>query len=191
MRATACCLKRVGQCLSRMRRKVHVRFLGEGLRATSAPYPTEEGQRMPETPVGGFEYGGRGFRFHTATCQLKPGGYLYVDAVGRGCGLSLVGVPFPDAASFGELPGRVWEPDEDGLARYADVFAEGGLEVRGSAYGLWPGASPARGSTPTRACRRCPSGSTLRTANTVARTRPTAWSNAGSSDGRWSSAEHS
>jgi hypothetical protein len=34
-----------------------------------------------------------------------------------------------------DLPGRVWEPDEDELALHADVFAEGGLEVRGKQ--LW------------------------------------------------------
>ncbi len=32
----------VVQCLSCMRRKAPVQFLGEGVRATSPPYPTEE-----------------------------------------------------------------------------------------------------------------------------------------------------
>jgi hypothetical protein len=95
----------------------------------------EGGHRMPEASVGGFEYGGRGFRFHTATCKLNSGRCLHIEAVGRGCGLWLVGVPFPGAASFSDLPGRAWEPDEDELALQADVFAEGGLEVRGKR--LW------------------------------------------------------
>src|SRR6266478_4675227 len=40
MRTTACRFRCVGQCLSRMRRKVQVRFLGEGAAATPLPYPT-------------------------------------------------------------------------------------------------------------------------------------------------------
>jgi hypothetical protein len=90
---------------------------------------------MQEDSAGGFEYSGRGFRFRTATCQLKPGGDLYIQAIGRGCGLWLVGVPFPGTASVADLPGRAWDPDEDELALHADVFAEGGLEVRGNR--LW------------------------------------------------------
>ena len=85
---------------------------------------------MIEATAGGFEYGGRGFRFQSASCKLDTGGFLYIEAVGRGCGLRLVGVPFPGTASFAELPGRTWEPDGDELARHADVFAEGGLTVR-------------------------------------------------------------
>src|SRR5438876_832923 len=40
MRTTTCRFRCVGQCLSRMRRKVQVRFLGEGAAATPLPYPT-------------------------------------------------------------------------------------------------------------------------------------------------------
>src|SRR5262245_19895951 len=90
---------------------------------------------MAEFPCGGFEYRGRGFRFRAATCSLDPGGYLHVEATGDRCGLRLVGVPFPGAESVAELPGRTWEPNEDELALHADVFAEGGLEVRGKR--LW------------------------------------------------------
>lgn len=85
---------------------------------------------MTNAPAGGFEYGGRGFRFYSATASLNSGGYLYIEAVGRRCGLRLVGVPFPGIESFAELPGRTWEPNEDELALHADVFAEGGLKVR-------------------------------------------------------------
>jgi hypothetical protein len=85
---------------------------------------------MAEARVGGFEYRGRGFRFHSATCKLDSDGSLYVEAVGSGCGLRLVGVPFPGTKSFAELPGRTWEPDQEALALHADVFAEGGLKVR-------------------------------------------------------------
>jgi hypothetical protein len=42
MQATACCSQRVGQCLSRMRGNLHVRFLGEEVRATEPPYPTHQ-----------------------------------------------------------------------------------------------------------------------------------------------------
>jgi hypothetical protein len=85
---------------------------------------------MAEATAGGFEYRGRGFRFQVATCRLAPGGYLDVEATGRGCGLRLVGVPFPGAQSVSELPGRAWEPNDEELALHADVFAEGGLTVR-------------------------------------------------------------
>jgi hypothetical protein len=78
--------------------------------------------------AGGFEYRGRSFRFEQATCSLGPG-ELTVEAIGQRCGLSLVCIPFPGAASFSDLPGRVWDPDEDELARCADTFAEGGMEV--------------------------------------------------------------
>jgi hypothetical protein len=81
--------------------------------------------------AGGFEYGGRGYRFDEARCTWEPGGELFVEATGKRCGVSLVGVPFPGATGVAELPGRVWEPDEEELSRYADTFAEGGLEVRG------------------------------------------------------------
>src|SRR5436190_22288333 len=51
MRTTACQFRCVGQCLSRMRRKVQVRFLGEGAAATPLPYPTRSG-----VAVMGAEY---------------------------------------------------------------------------------------------------------------------------------------
>jgi hypothetical protein len=86
---------------------------------------------MTEASTGGFECGGSGFRFHTASCRLVANGLLFLQAVGSRCGLRLVGVPFPGAVLCAELPGRSWEPDEDELAVHADVFAEGGLEVRG------------------------------------------------------------
>src|SRR5436190_20201787 len=41
MRATACCDKCVGQCLSRMRGNSPVRFLGERAVETPLSYPTE------------------------------------------------------------------------------------------------------------------------------------------------------
>jgi hypothetical protein len=85
---------------------------------------------MAEPFVGGFEYRGRGYRFHTATCCLEPGGYLHVEAAGDRCELRLVGVPFPGVDSMADLPGKVWEPNDDELAHHADVFAEGGLTVR-------------------------------------------------------------
>lgn len=90
---------------------------------------------MAGATAGGFEFRGRGFRFQTATCRLDSAGGLYVEAAGDRCWLSLVAVPFPGAGSAADLPGRVWEPDADELAIHADVFAEGGLEVRGKQ--LW------------------------------------------------------
>jgi hypothetical protein len=82
----------------------------------------------------GFEYGGRTYRFDDAHCRWSPD-ELYVEAKGTRCGLSLVGVPFSGATELADLPGRVWEPDEEELSLYADTFAEGGLEVRGK--DLW------------------------------------------------------
>ena len=90
---------------------------------------------MSEATAGGFEYRGRGYWFQNSACRLDAGGELHVEAEGNRCGLRLVGVPFPGAGSVADLPGRVWEPDEDELALHADVFAEGGLEVRGK--DLW------------------------------------------------------
>lgn len=85
---------------------------------------------MSEETSGGFEFRGRGFRFASATCSLVAGSYLYVEAEGDRCGLRLVGVPFPGAASVAELAGRAWEPNDEELSIHADVFAEGGLTVR-------------------------------------------------------------
>jgi hypothetical protein len=90
---------------------------------------------MVEDTAGGVEYRGRGYRFQSATCSLDAGGYLHVEAVGDRCGLRLVGVPFPGAGSVADLPSQAWEPDENELALHADVFAEGGLEIRGK--DLW------------------------------------------------------
>ena len=81
--------------------------------------------------AGGFEYRGRSYRFQKASCRWEPGGELFLEATGERCGLSLVGVPFPGARAIADLPGRVWEPDDEELSRYADTFAEGGMEVRG------------------------------------------------------------
>jgi len=85
---------------------------------------------MADETAGGFEYRGRSFRFKQAECRWEPGGELFIDATGDRCGLSLVGVPFPGATELTELPGKVWEPDDEQLSQYADTFAEGGIEVR-------------------------------------------------------------
>src|SRR4051794_38001849 len=84
---------------------------------------------MVEYKAGGFEYRGRTYRFDDARCRWIPNDLL-VDAKGNRCGLRLVGVPFPGITEVADLPGRVWEPDEEQLSLYADTFAEGGLEVR-------------------------------------------------------------
>src|SRR5437773_538727 len=55
MRTTACRFRCVGQCLSRMRRKVQVRFLGEGAAATPLPYPTYSTGRHKWARGFGFE----------------------------------------------------------------------------------------------------------------------------------------
>lgn len=86
---------------------------------------------MSNDSAGGFEYRGRSYRFQQTSCTWEPGGELFVEASGDHCGLGFVGIPFPGAATVADLPGRVWEPDEEELSRYADTFAEGGLEVRG------------------------------------------------------------
>ncbi len=85
---------------------------------------------MAEATAGGFEYRGRGFRFRTATCSLHPDGCLDIEATGDRCWLALVAVPFPGTGSVADLPSRAWEPDDDELALHADVFAEGGFQVR-------------------------------------------------------------
>src|SRR5262245_40306397 len=82
-----------------------------------------------DSSAGGFEYRGRTYRFREAHYDWEPG-ELFVEASGERCWLSLVGVPFPGVADVAELPGRVWEPDDEELCRYADTFAEGGLGVR-------------------------------------------------------------
>lgn len=120
---SSCCARRrphhgVSGILSYGRRHRWAGWFGRGRR------------KMADSSSGGFEYRGHGFRFQTATCTLEAGGYLHMEAVGRGCGLRLVGVPLPGAAAVEDLPGRTWEPNEDELARHADVFAEGGLTVR-------------------------------------------------------------
>jgi hypothetical protein len=86
---------------------------------------------MANSSAGGFEYRGRGYRFRQAHCDWQPGGELFIEAEGPHCALSLVGVPFPGVTDVADLPGRVWEPGDEELSRYADTFAEGGLEVRG------------------------------------------------------------
>src|SRR5712691_13571648 len=50
MRTTACRCRCVGQCLSRMRRKVPVRFLGEGVAVTPPPYPTPKNRKPADCP---------------------------------------------------------------------------------------------------------------------------------------------
>lgn len=94
---------------------------------------------MTEASVGGFEFNGRSYHFHSATCRIDPPGDLFVQAVGARCELRLAGVPFPGASTAADLPGRSWEPDDDELARHADVFAEGGLTVRGTDYWIHHG----------------------------------------------------
>ncbi|MCI0637807.1 MAG: hypothetical protein L0Y72_28790 [Gemmataceae bacterium] len=85
---------------------------------------------------GGFKYRGRQFEFTDAKCTWHLEGELTVDANGDGCGLTLVRIPFVGATELGELPGRVWDPDDDELMEYADVFAEGGLEVEERTVGI-------------------------------------------------------
>ncbi len=80
--------------------------------------------------AGGFEYRGRTYRFREAHYVWNPG-ELFIEATGERCGLRLVGVPFPDVMEVAELPGHVWEPDDEELSRHADTFAEGGLHIHG------------------------------------------------------------
>jgi hypothetical protein len=82
-----------------------------------------------DSSAGGFEYRGRIFRFREARYTWEPG-ELFLEAAGERCWLSLAGVPFPGAKGVAELPGRVWEPDDDEIFDYADTFAEGGLRIR-------------------------------------------------------------
>src|SRR5688500_15929079 len=89
---------------------------------------------MPKGSAGGFEYSGQGFRFPEACCTWEADA-LSIEAQGKRCCLSLVGVPFPGVLSIAELPGHAWEPDEEQMSLYADTFAEGGLQVQ--EYDLW------------------------------------------------------
>src|SRR2546423_4744348 len=129
--------------------------------------------------AGGLEYRGRAYRVRQPSCTLKAG-WLFVQAEGERCALGFVGVPFPGVSGVAELPGRVWEPGEEELARYADTFAEGGLEVRGRQLWVMGGGSSAYGMTQTGTSLPCHSASTSGTASTGPRTRspvrPTAWS---------------
>jgi hypothetical protein len=85
--------------------------------------------------AGGVEFRGRAYRFDQAHGTWWPGD-LVIEAEGKRCWMSLVGIPFPGATEPAQLPGRVWEPDDDELALYADTFAEGGLEIKGRRYNI-------------------------------------------------------
>jgi hypothetical protein len=93
---------------------------------------------MASGGAGAFEFRGRAYHFDQAHGEWQPGD-LVIEAEGKHCSLSLVGIPFPGATEPAQLPGRVWGPDDDELARYADTFAEGGLEVRGRHYAVLGG----------------------------------------------------
>jgi hypothetical protein len=82
---------------------------------------------MPAKPTGLLVCDGDEFVLHSAKCYLLDGS-LYIRASGAECEFFLVGVPL-DAQSYAQLPGAMWEPDEDQLAYDADVLAEGGLSL--------------------------------------------------------------
>ena len=105
---------------------------------------------MSDASSGGFEYDGRGYRFRRSRADWRPGGFLTIEAKGDRCGLSLIGIPFPSAAAVSDLPGRIWDPDAGELSRYADTFAEGGLEVRGRRLWIMRGRIECRKFDPER-----------------------------------------
>ena len=90
---------------------------------------------MANGSAGAFEFRGRAYHFDQAHGEWRPGD-LVIEAEGKRCSLSLVGIPFPGASELPQLPGRVWEPDDNDLARYADALAEGGLEIKGRLYDI-------------------------------------------------------
>lgn len=104
---------------------------------------------MAEYKAGGFEYRGRTYHFDDARCRWMPGD-LFVEAKGNRCGLSLVGVPFPGVTEVADLPGRVWDPDEEQLSLYADTFAEGGLAIRDKELWIMGGRVECRRYDPER-----------------------------------------
>jgi hypothetical protein len=91
---------------------------------------------MSEARSGYIEVNDKFFKFDEATCRLVSG-YLYISAHGSKAELELVGVPFPGAESYADLPGRAWAPDDEGMSRHADTFAEGGLQIRGHCISIF------------------------------------------------------
>jgi hypothetical protein len=87
---------------------------------------------MAKSP-GYLDVSGKIYRFDSVTCHFSDG-FLYVDADGARCRMHLVGVPFPEVKEISELAGRRWQPDYDDMSAHADVFAEGGIEIRGERF---------------------------------------------------------
>lgn len=73
------------------------------------------------------------FRFDSARWSFDHG-HLYLDAESRRCMLSLVGIPFKDVSKPEDLVGKVSAPGWDEISPGDDIFAEGGLSIRGECY---------------------------------------------------------
>ena len=73
------------------------------------------------------------YRFDDATWDLD-GGELFLDASCSKCEISLVGIPFQGAKNPEDLPGKIWAPSEEDFSPGDDIFAEGGLTIRGERY---------------------------------------------------------
>jgi hypothetical protein len=104
---------------------------------------------MASDSLGYLEYDDRISRFQSARCRWSLGS-LDIEARGKGCWLMLVAVPFAGATGLTDLPGRTWEPDDDEMARCADTFMEGGLEIRGQRFDVVGSKITCRGYRPEK-----------------------------------------
>jgi len=104
---------------------------------------------MPRKNFGSLRIGTRTHRVSSATCQFRDRS-VDLDVTGPGFTLQLVAVPLglgPTEVA-GDLVGRIWQPDENEMARYSDVFLEGGLDVDDERWHIRSATVACRGAAP-------------------------------------------
>jgi hypothetical protein len=82
---------------------------------------------MQDDSVGYLDFDGKFTRFRSAKCKFANG-KLDVEAKGAKCKLHLHGIPFNEAKSIDELPGKAFGPTSEGVND--DPMAEGGVETK-------------------------------------------------------------
>ena len=88
---------------------------------------------MPADHVGYLDHNERIRRLQSARCMFQNH-QLDIEARGRNCKLKIYGIPFPDAESISELPGKSFGPESEAMK--SDPIAEGGIEFTDS-YLSW------------------------------------------------------